>query len=80
MNKRTMAEPGGFPWLSAILAISIVSLFFQLVPSAFWGLLSVAAVVAGYFDVRTWTWRSYAIICGIAIAVLIVAKGRQDNS
>jgi hypothetical protein len=57
-------------WLAFVLMCA--ALLFQLVPAAWWWTVSVV-------DVRHWTWRSYAVIFAVAIAVLIVAKGRQDN-
>lgn len=71
-----------FPWLESALAVSFAALFFQLFPAVWWGLVSLAALVFSYVDVRGWTWRSYAVICVVAILVLSAARawqGSRDN-
>lgn len=77
-------ESTQFPWLGLFLIASIVSLFFQLVPSAWSSVLGALTsawwTIWAIIDVRQWTWRSYAVLFAIAIAVLLVAKGRADNS
>jgi hypothetical protein len=71
-----------FPWLELVLAVSFAALLLQLFPAAWWSLVSLAAVVFSYVDVRGWTWRSYAVICVVAILVLTAARawqGSRDN-
>ena len=80
---RTVAhddEERGIPWLEVALAVSAVALFFQLFPSVWASVAAFLALVFSYVDVRGWTWRSYAVVCAIAIVALIILKGRQDNA
>ena len=73
-------EEFAFPWLLSALAISGLSLFFEIFPDAWWSVVSFAMLVLGYLDIRAWSWRSYAVVCVIAIAVLVFNKNRQENS
>ena len=61
-----------FPWLESCFIISFLALILHLFPAVWWALVSVV-------DLRQWTWRSYAVLFAIAVAVLIVAKGRQES-
>ncbi|MBI2826199.1 MAG: hypothetical protein HYX69_16080 [Planctomycetia bacterium] len=61
-----------FPWLELLLVTTAAALVFQLFPRVWWGLLST-------IDVRTWTWRTYAVICGLAIVALAGAKAWQNR-
>ena len=73
-------EERRFPWLEVTLAVSALALFFQLFPNIWWWGVSLAALAFSYVDVRGWTWRSYAVVCVVVIAALIVIKGRQDSA
>jgi hypothetical protein len=73
-------EERGFPWLEGALVVSTVALFFQLFPGTGASVVSFLALVLSYFDVRGWTWRSYAVVCAIAITALVILKGRQNNA
>lgn len=69
-----------FRWIDLALAVSGLAVFFQILPGAWWRVLSATAAVFSYVDVRDWTWRSYAVVCIVAIAALIVIKSRQDTA
>ena len=86
-QRKTQAAPTarddktrGFPWLEGALAVCAVALFFQIFPGIWASVVSFLALVFSYLDVRGWTWRSYAAVCAIAIAALVILKGRQDNA
>ena len=70
-------------WMDLVLVVSILVLglviFFQLFPGVWASVVSLLAVVFSYIDVRGWTWRSYAVVCAVAISVLVILKGRQDS-
>jgi len=66
-------EALGFPWLSTGLAVSCLALFFQVFPSAWWAFVGVV-------DARGWTWRTYAVLCALAIGWLVYLKSSQDNA
>ena len=61
-----------FRWLECLLALSAITLFFQLFPGAWWALVSAA-------DVRNWTWRSYAVVSGLALALLVGLKAWRER-
>jgi amino acid permease len=73
-------EQRPFPWLEIALGVNCLALFFQIFPSLWWRLVSFGALVLSYADIRSWTWRSYAVVCVITIVVLVVVKGRQNSA
>jgi hypothetical protein len=73
-------DESSFPWLESALVVSGLALFFQLFPGAWSSVVSVAAFIFSYVDVRGWTWRSYAVVCAVMIAALVFIKVRLDNA
>lgn len=61
------------PWLEIALAASTLMLVCQAIPTYLWLALSLV-------DVRNWNWLHYASAFGVLIAILIVAKGRQEST
>jgi hypothetical protein len=53
----------GLIWLWLLFFVSGLCLLFQLFPSVWWAFVSI-------FDIRNWTWRSYAIVCAVALVML----------
>lgn len=66
-SKKTFVE--GFP--EALLLASLVVLALQLLPGSSTRILSAV-------DPRQWTWRSYAIVCGVWIAALVALKAWRE--
>jgi hypothetical protein len=56
---------GGFVWLELLLALGLVALLFQLVPSLWWAFLSV-------IDMRNW---SSGVWIGLNVAIVMVLSG-----
>ena len=69
--KPLSGNTSGFPWLGVLLAVSIVSLVFQLFPSVWWGLLAIV-------DIRSWSWRSWAVASAVWIVCLVGMKTWRD--
>jgi hypothetical protein len=65
-------QRGGVSWIEAGFCICSILLLFQIFPNLWWGIVAL-------LDVRIWTWKSYAVVSAIAIAILLVAKGKQDS-
>lgn len=62
-----------FGWPELLLLIGLLGLVLQLFPD-------VGARILAFIDVRTWTWRAYAVVCGIWVVSLVVLKAWRDNA
>lgn len=60
-------------WPELLLLISSSVLLFQLFPGIWLRVLH-------YADVRNWTWRAYAVTCGVWVICLFVIKLWRDNA
>ena len=69
MSRQPADSTGFLRWL---LGLSLLALLFEIFPE-------LAGTVWSTVDVRGWTWKSYAVISSLVIAVLTVAKSRQDS-
>jgi hypothetical protein len=64
--------PGNLTWIWLLLAASALTLFFQLVPSAW-------SAVVWALDVRVWTWRAFAGVFAAAVVVLVAVRAWQNT-
>lgn len=65
-----MARP--FPWIEALFVVAVGILVAQLFPGIVTGVTTLC-------DVRTWSWRNYAVASAVALALLLVAKASANR-
>jgi uncharacterized membrane protein YbhN (UPF0104 family) len=58
--------------IDILLALSCLTLLFQIFPSAFWTSLAIV-------DLRNWTWRSYAVVSTVAIVTLVTLRAWSER-
>jgi hypothetical protein len=71
-TKGQEADGGSDLWLWCLLAVGCLSLLFQLFPQ-------FSGTVIAAFDIRQWTWRSFAIASAAACIALVILRMRLQQ-